>query len=219
VYPDFLDEPDSEFSTVVPDCEPPIGYVLVEGYDFGHADPTVVSFYAIAPDLSEVILYDEYYKGQSTVNYHSKEIYAIRYKHGVMGNPRWSFGDPSAAGTIAEFKQRGINIVRGFNNREVGIDIVQSFLERDGHGKQKLKVCERCVNHRREYKLYHYPEGGGDNPVDKDDHSPDSSRYGLASAVILMRRGISSHRRPTGNRRKSATRPGSGREVAASIKT
>jgi hypothetical protein len=127
----------------------------------------------------------------------------MRRRYGVT--PNWEFGDPSAKQEIAEYNSRGFRIRKAFNNKEVGIDIVQEFIE-----SGKLKICERVVEGVRELTGYHYPEGGGNLPVKEDDHYPDALRYGLASAVLILRRRLKKKK----SGRPSRSRPSRSRKRA-----
>jgi len=98
-----------------------------------------------------------------------------------MTNVRYSIGDSAQAQQIAD-----LNSQWGFNfeptikiNIASGLDKVRQYLMSISNGVH-LFISPNCTNLIRELKNYRFKNKGGnmsEQPVTKDDHSPDCLRY------------------------------------------
>ena len=96
-----------------------------------------------------------------------------RANPGLMG--RWGRGpvycDPSEPSNIEQFQREGIDARKADNSVTPGIQHVTSEADRF----RVLSTCQSLIN---ELNQYRYKEGG-DEPIDKNDHACDATRYGL----------------------------------------
>jgi len=86
--------------------------------------------------------------------------------------------DPSAASFRVELRKRGLKVVDANNDVLNGITFMISEMQQGN-----FYVCEDCPNLIREIESYVWDskaaEKGEDEPLKKDDHSIDSTRYAL----------------------------------------
>ena len=84
--------------------------------------------------------------------------------------------DQSAAGLIADLRNRGLK-AEGHKGRVLdGITIVQEMLRVSNDGKPRLTVDPSCVNVINEMESYVW-KTGKDEPVKENDHAMDALRY------------------------------------------
>jgi len=84
--------------------------------------------------------------------------------------------DQSAAGLIADLKNRGLD-AQGHKGRVLdGITIVQDLLRVAKDGKPRLTVDPSCVNTINEFESYVW-KPGKDEPIKENDHALDALRY------------------------------------------
>lgn len=93
--------------------------------------------------------------------------------------------DPSAKGTIVEMEKMGIKVIKANNSIDEGIARVKEYFI-----KNQITISKHCVNLIRELDLYSYKDGT-DKPEDKNNHSCDAIRYGIAE--IIDSKGIYTH--------------------------
>lgn len=79
--------------------------------------------------------------------------------------------DPSEPANIEEFQRAGIDARKADNSVEPGIQHVTSL-------EDSFRVAETCQSLINEMNQYRYKDGG-DEPVDKNDHACDATRYAL----------------------------------------
>jgi len=188
VYPDYIDDIGNPLSIVIPNCGIPEDWFVSESYDFGSDDPTAISWWAIRPDGKKAIKIQEYYQRNTTVNHHVQAVLKIREEFYMHDHRMFIWGDPQGKGMRVEFANRGIYIKKAYNVIDVGIDVVASMMEqKDENGHPQCQICERCVETRKEYIVYHF-KPGTDKPEKKNDHTCDADRYGLVSTVALLRK-------------------------------
>jgi hypothetical protein len=188
IYPDYVDEIGNPISIVIPNCGIPDGWYVAEGYDFGSDDPTAIGWWAIRPDTKKVIKIVEYYARNTTVNHHVQRILAIRDEFNMNNHRMFRWGDPQGRNMRIEFANRGIDIKKAYNAVDVGLDMMASLMEqRDEEGHPQLQICERCVETRKEYVIYHF-KPGTDKPEKKNDHTCDSDRYSVVSTIAMLRK-------------------------------
>lgn len=158
--------------------------------DHGLRNPTAVLFGAIDKDKGIVYIYDEYYKANSLVPEHAKEI-KPKIEKIPHGRLRFMVADPSirnksdpvnGKSVQALYQEYGLFFTEGNNNIEAGILRVNSYIERG-----RLKIFNNCINLRKEILNYKFPELKTDNfaknlnenPIKAHDHACDSLRYGM----------------------------------------
>lgn len=167
----------------------PLEWERVIGADFGIRNPTSFTFGAIDPKKCEVIIYNEYYKADTLVPEHIRNVKPL-IEEIPLGRLRHLKGDPSGKNrtdpingksVFGLYQEYGIYISPANNDVMTGIMKVNSYIERG-----KLKIYNTCVNTIREHLHYKFPEISMDNdknldenPLKKDDHSADSTRYML----------------------------------------
>ena len=79
--------------------------------------------------------------------------------------------DPSEPSNIEDFQRRGIQAQKADNSVDPGIGYVTSI-------RDKLRVYHTCQTLINELNQYRYKDGG-DEPVKKNDHASDATRYAL----------------------------------------
>lgn len=165
----------------------PLEWERIIGADFGIRNPTSFTFGAIDPVNCEVIIYNEYYKANTLVPEHIKAVKPL-IQEIPLGRLRFLKGDPSGKNrtdpingksVFGLYQEYGIYISPANNDVMAGIMKENSYIERG-----KLKVYNTCPNIIREHLNYKFPEITMDNdknldenPMKKDDHSCDSTRY------------------------------------------
>lgn len=182
VYSEFKDEPDYTGHTRPLAYDPELPLYLT--FDFGVENPFVCLWIQVTGgDVVHVI--DEYYKTDwSTIENGA----AVLAQHQAAGYREitGAYGDPSGRDAILTLRQQfKLPIVRarrvtpkGFQGREkpATIEIIRRFLR-----ELRLLVDPKCVQTRREFGLYRYPENREDvnapeEPLKADDHGMDALR-------------------------------------------
>lgn len=167
----------------------PLKWERVVGMDHGLRNATVFSFGAINPDKGELVIYNEYYKPNTLVPDHVKNVKPL-LEEIPLGRLRFLKADPSVRNKTDPingksvqglYQEYGIFLQPGNNNVETGILRVNSYIERG-----KLKVYYTCANTVREHLGYKFPELDMDQegnlderPIKNHDHSCDAVRYML----------------------------------------
>ena len=190
---------------IVKPFEVPAHWKVYRGVDFGSNNPTVC-LWIVEDDDGNLFIRDEYYERRQTTDYHSGVIKANTLNPQVIS----SYGDPSGAQWIMEFKSRGVYITaaeRETGTKSIlwvayGIEKVQEFLKpQTGHnilvphlqpreeGYPQLFVTSNCENTIKEFESYRWRERTNKddtlNPLEvpekADDHCMDALRYMLVS--------------------------------------
>ena len=87
--------------------------------------------------------------------------------------------DPSAASFIEVLRRDGLRVVKAENNVLSGIRTTAELLR-----EKKLVICRGCDDALREFQLYCWAEGGGQDRVRKEhDHAMDEIRYFAATVA------------------------------------
>lgn len=87
--------------------------------------------------------------------------------------------DPSAASFIEVLRRDGLRVVKAENNVLSGIRTTAGLLR-----EKKLVICRGCDDALREFQLYCWAEGGGQDRVRKEhDHAMDEIRYFAATVA------------------------------------
>jgi hypothetical protein len=168
----------------------PIGFdpmlELYRAFDWGVNGPTVCLWLQVDGD-GRVRVIDELYQSGMAVSDMAAAVLAFEANRGYRNVIR-SYCDPSGASYMLEFAKAGIHCQGRredggrINVRFEGFETVRRFLKRDGGGRSRLVVSPRCVNTRREFRTYHYPEtrygyNPSEEPAKVDDHAMDALRY------------------------------------------
>ncbi len=152
------------------------------GTDWGFTNPAAIPLIGITGD-NDVIVIDEIYETQKT-NPELRSLYSSKcVKHNIK--PRRDYCDPAEPSDIKEFQNNGIPAVKGNNDIEAGIRKVKEFLRLQPNGRPKFFIFERCINGRKEFRLYRRPTDEEVNdkknipelPIDKDNHFLGALRY------------------------------------------
>lgn len=165
----------------------PLEWERVMGMDVGLRNPTALVFGAIDPNRGELILYNEYYRANTLVPEHVKNIKPL-IEEIPPGKIRFMKIDPSAKNKTDPINGKSIQglyqeynlfFSPANNSIETGILRVNSYIERG-----KLKIYHTLVNTVREHLNYKFPEldidddkNPDEKPVKKDEHSCDAVRY------------------------------------------
>jgi hypothetical protein len=154
----------------------PKEWQIYRGMDFGSTNPTACVFIAVDSDENFYVFKEHYETGQ-TIDYHAGVINSLSDNLAIQA----TYGDPSGAQWIDEFKQRGIYITPA--NKEGGQDAqgwvrfgIEKVAERlksvPGHyvsqfkreaganssGAPSLFVFSGCTNVIRELETYRWKE-------------------------------------------------------------
>ena len=170
IYKDF-----SEEVNIVDPFPIPEGWRIYRGFDYGFTNPTAWIWIAVDEDENWFV-FDEYYMPQKTTKYFASLLHA----HPLDGRVIASYGDPSAAGPIEEYRQYRVFITPA--NKEMGtrqstwvrqgIDKVTEKLKRIPgkvtkavhrdraleDGEPSLYVFRNCRNIIREFNTYRWRE-------------------------------------------------------------
>jgi hypothetical protein len=177
---------------VVADFDIPFDWKRFRALDFGVANPFVCLYIAQSPD-DVFFVYDEIYQSGKTAFEWAK---IIKQREVILRRGRefeFTTADPSGKDQIMTFCQNDVPTIGCWNNDiEYGLEMVKRLLKvHPERGTPSLMVMSKCVNTRREFNMYHYPEKKtGDRnidekPVKSKDHALDACRY---FAVDVSRR-------------------------------
>ncbi len=84
--------------------------------------------------------------------------------------------DPSAASFILALSRAGYRVVKARNEVLSGIRITAEALK-----SGRIRICLNCRDSVREFGLYRWREGGGDEVIKEHDHAMDDIRYFAAT--------------------------------------
>jgi len=164
------------------------------GIDVGLRNPTALLIAAIDEQKGEVHIFKEYYKANTLVPEHARNIKAILEEEKVTaGNTRFMVIDPAAGNKTDPingksiqglYQEYGLYFSPANNNIDAGILKVNAYIELG-----KLKIHDTCPNLIRELQNYQYPDvemeakdkNLKEKPIKSHDHAADALRY------LLMR--------------------------------
>jgi phage terminase large subunit-like protein len=171
---------------------PPNTWTHYRSLDHGLNNPTAVYWHAVDPKTGTVITYREHYRSDWTIEQHAtflrEDEKILRDKYGIV--PFLSVADPAIRQRNAvtglsvqiEYANRGINWALGNNEVGPGIDKMDNYFRLN-----KWFITEDCPNLQREAKGYRWAQyatsklreknNKKEEPMKKDDHGLDSSRY------------------------------------------
>ena len=171
------------------------------GFDDGTVNPLCYLHAWYHPRTAVWWVVKEIYREQMLIADLASEVRVIWADWGTPGEgrkPGAVYADSAAAKTLLELRQQHRIAFRKCKKgagsvREQIRDTVKPVLAPDVRGQVHYRVHASCRNHRAEFGLYRWPEGTDrrnpkENPVEKDDHSMDASRYMLHGALEDTRR-------------------------------
>jgi len=164
--------------------------------DWGFARPFSINWFAVNED-GRVIVYKEWYGSTGNPNEGlrmgakevAKKAWEMSLDDGVtvmVADPAcWSKNDETAS--IAEtFEAAGFEMVKGENDRKNGLQALHDLMMAKGHdGRPMFLVMENCTNWLRTVPyLSADPRNPEDVDTEGEDHSYDSTRYGVMSEYV-----------------------------------
>jgi len=163
---------------------------LYRTFDWGVNGPTVCLWVQVDGDGRTYVI-DELYQSSIAVSDMARGVRTYEEMRGYRNVLR-SYCDPTGLSYIMEFQKEGIPCQGrredgGRSNvRFEGFETVRRFLKLDEHGSPRMLVSPRCVNVRREFRTYHYPQtrfgvNPAEDPAKVDDHAMDALRYFFVS--------------------------------------
>jgi len=163
---------------------------LYRTFDWGVNGPTVCLWIQVDGD-GRVYVIDELYQSGIAVSDMAQGVRSYEEMRGYRNVIR-SYCDPTGLSYIMEFQKEGIPCQGrredgGRSNvRFEGFETVRRFLKLDENGRPRMLVSPRCVNVRREFRTYHYPQtrfglNPSEEPAKVDDHAMDALRYFFVS--------------------------------------
>ena len=166
------------------------GLETYRSFDWGVNGPTVCLWIQVDGDGRARVI-DELFQSGLAVSDMARGVAAYEEMRGYRNVLR-SYCDPSGPSYMLEFGKEGIPCQGRredggrVNVRFEGFETVRRFLKLDAFGKPKLLVSPRCVNVRREFRTYRYPEtrlgmNPSEEPAKVDDHAMDALRYFFTS--------------------------------------
>ncbi len=167
----------------------PDEWTKYRSFDFGFTNPFVCLWLATDKDDNWYV-YREYYKAKTGIDEH---IAAVKHcSQGERYDTSWA--DPENAEDRSELRKAGIVTKSARKDIARGIETVQKKLKIKSNGKPSLYIFSTCRNMCREFATYHYPQSSGsknpqDVPVQKNDHTVDSLRYGIYSVERPAKKG------------------------------
>jgi hypothetical protein len=164
--------------------------------DHGFNNPTAWLWGAVDRD-GNMFIYHEHYKNKEVVSWHAKRVLDLNGELEV--SPVYNVGDPSIAQTNPvtgtsvqiEYMTCGVPIMKGNNDFKAGANKVADFLKnREGVGP-RLYIARNCTKTLEEVPAYRWAQWATrkmreeknpkEEPHKKDDHTPDTIRYMVAS--------------------------------------
>jgi phage terminase large subunit len=181
-FPDWNEE-----RHVVEPFDIPSGWEIVQGIDYGWANPTCGIYCAINFEGRWYIV-AEHYESEKPISFHAKAFKEIEVEHNISPSSRWL--DPSAwakkseyEAPAMEFADWNIDCGRAQNDRLGGWNRIEEMLYQTlEDGKPRLQIFSRCKNLIRELPNLKIKVGTDD--VEKEnDHAADALRYAIMSRM------------------------------------
>tara|TARA_R100001530_G_scaffold13251_2_gene12254 strand:+ start:49 stop:1239 length:1191 start_codon:yes stop_codon:yes gene_type:complete len=176
---------------LMPEWKPNPGSEVYRAMDFGATNPTACLWIHVNAD-GEVIVFDEYYQREQTIDFHSGVILS---KHTEF-DYRLTYGDPSGKQEMLDYATRGLYITPAVKTQPgehgwvvSGINEIKALLKvNPSNGRPKLFITENCENLIREIENYRWMEQSKnanaprrDMPVKVEDHGADALRMFVVS--------------------------------------
>lgn len=182
---------------------------VVEGYDYGKSSPSCYGL-AFYNDVGDIFLIDGFYEPQFSVRNQALAIKKIRNKYGIIPKDH-IFADPdifkgknATATNVGEsiaalFANEGIDMQRGANKIEAGIEKVSSYLAVDNmhrhpitgkFGAPRIFVSSELEWWHNEIVDYYWNKNvqglNVDKPRDVNDHAMDMTKYLLTKRAKVV---------------------------------
>jgi phage terminase large subunit-like protein len=183
---------------VVPPRRPPAEWPIYASMDHGLNAPTAWLWHAVGPQ-GQILTFHEEYAAELTVPSWADRV--LRYESELRRTPEYRVGDPSirnrqqANGAIVsiqgEYLKHGVIIMLGSNDVPAGINRLRRYLERPGMW-QITADCTQLVRQMHRYR-WRSPistrtkdrTNPYEEPIKKDDHAVDATRYFVMSRPDL----------------------------------
>lgn len=173
---------------------------VVEGYDYGQVSPSCYLL-AFFNSVGDVFIVDGFYEPLMTVKEQARQIKRIRNEHQIVpttpifADPDLFKGRNATATRVGEsisslFRDEGIEMQRGANAIESGIDKISSYLAPDDahlhpikrqYGSPRLFVSSKLDFWHNEIADYYWNTNVAgdrvDKPRDRNDHAMDATKY------------------------------------------
>lgn len=165
----------------------PSGWEIVQGIDYGWANPTAGIYCAIDYEGRWWVV-GEYFQREKPISIHAREMRNIEMDLGIQPSSR--FLDPSAwarkseyEAPAAEFADYGIDCGRAQNDRLGGWNRIEEMLSKDmPDTRPQLQIFSSCRNLIRELPNLRIKQGTDD--VEKiNDHASDALRYAIMTRM------------------------------------
>jgi len=172
---------------VVEPFEVPSGWEIVQGIDYGWANPTCGIWCAIDFHGRWYVV-GEHYESEKPISYHAKAFKKTEVDLNISPSSRWL--DPSAwakkseyEAPAMEFADWNIDCGRAQNDRLGGWNRIEEMLYQTlDDGKPRLQIFKTCKNLIRELPSLKIKVGTDD--VEKEnDHASDALRYAIMSRM------------------------------------
>jgi len=176
------------------------GLGVIEGYDYGQVSPScyLLAFYN---DVGDVFILDGFYESMCSISKQCKLIKALRKKYNIVptdhiyADPQIFKGTNASSTKVGEsivqlFREQGIEMQRGANNIESGLEKVASYLIPDdmhmhpvtrNYGAPRLFVSSNVEFWHNEIVDYYWNKNvqgeNVDKPRDTNDHAMDATKY------------------------------------------
>lgn len=153
----------------------------VLGVDVGTRNPFAIERIAQAAD-ERIHIGGEIYRSGMTS---SEQVETVERECDDFG-AEGIFVDPSASSLILQLEADGYPVMKATNDRRYGVAAVHDAMAKG------LTVDPSCAGFLREVGLYAYPANATqrDDPVKKEDHAMDATRYGIVGINELVVPGI-----------------------------
>lgn len=171
-------------------CEPfeiPAGWEIVQGIDYGWANPTASIWCAIDYEGRWWVV-AEHYEREKPISWHCKLMRSIETTLNISPSSRWL--DPSTwakrteyEAPALEFADYGIDCGRAQNDRLGGWNRLEEFLsDTMEDGLPRLRIFSTCRNLIKEIPNARIKDGTDD--IEKEnDHALDALRYAIMSRM------------------------------------
>lgn len=167
----------------------PSGWEVIQGIDYGWANPTAGILCAIDYAGNWWVI-GEHHEREKPVSWHARKMLELESELNVSPSSRWL--DPSTWARRSEYESPGMEFAdygiecgRAQNDRLGGWNRIDEMLtHRDEDGNPRLRIFNTCRNLIRELPSLTIKEGTDD--VDKDkgnDHCSDALRYTIMSRM------------------------------------
>lgn len=171
---------------------PPRDWTIYESMDHGFNNPAAWLWHAVSPN-GTVVTFDEHYKSEMTVEQHAGVVKTKEklYREGYGITPFLRIADPAIKQRSAvtgysiqiEYSLQGLDLALGqLRSVDAGLNRMNTYFQ-----NRKWYITSNCTNLLKEIKKYKRKtymsqkmrdrNNAYEEPMKKDDHAIDSSRY------------------------------------------